>query len=104
MVRGEVRLSCSSWAGHEAIFSRDVDTGQSPRPSLWAWLPGPLSSDLSSEKMTNWPGVPQQRKLCTALVERQRRRTEVGTQTLGRTACLGLQLYGSLAGRPWTSY
>lgn len=26
MVRGEVRLSCSSWARHEAIFSSDVDT------------------------------------------------------------------------------
>ena len=26
MMRGEVRLSCSSWARHEAIFSSDVDT------------------------------------------------------------------------------
>lgn len=26
MVRGEVRLPCFSWAGHEAIFGSDVET------------------------------------------------------------------------------
>lgn len=31
MVRGEVRLSCSSWARHEAIFGSDVDTGSKPQ-------------------------------------------------------------------------
>lgn len=53
MVRGEVRLSCSSWAGHEAICNPDVDTRSNPRPSLWAWLLGLLSFSLFNKNMSN---------------------------------------------------
>lgn len=53
MVRGEVRLSCSSWAEHEAISYPDVDTRSNPRPSLWAWLLGLLSFGLFNKNMIN---------------------------------------------------
>ena len=43
MVRGEVRLPCSSWAGHEAISSADVDTGSKPWTS---WGLDPWASEL----------------------------------------------------------
>lgn len=66
MLRGEVRLSCSSWARHEAIFGSDVDTGSKPQTVSWARFLGLLSSDLSNSSVTNGP---QQQEARLAFVE-----------------------------------
>lgn len=84
MVRGEVRLPCFSWAGHEAIFGSDVDTRSTLQTFSRAWLLGFLSSDLSNKKLTSGPGAHSSKTCVEVLVVRERNRTPVGI--LGYTA------------------